>query len=164
MSPARQTPQADTPLGRHPPPPSGRWPLQQTVCILLECILLFTFPFAVQLHNVTSSLPAATKLGQGDIFTSVCQEFCPWGICLCACWHIPLPAPDPLDQTSPPQTRPSPWDQTPQPDQTPPTRQPPGPDPPPEADCSIRSTSGWYASYWNAFLYLLFLVALIQSS
>ena len=24
-------------------------------------------------------LPAATKLGQGNIFTSVCQEFCPQG-------------------------------------------------------------------------------------
>ena len=25
------------------------------------------------------SLPPAAKLGQGNIFTSVCQEFCPWG-------------------------------------------------------------------------------------
>ena len=32
----------------------------------------------------------------------------------------------------------------PLPEQTPP--------PPREADCSIRSTSGRYASYWNAFL------------
>ena len=31
---------------------------------------------------------------------------------------------------------------------------PPGADPPPrEADFSIRSTSGRYASYWNAFLF-----------
>ena len=51
-----------------------------------------------------------------------------------------------------PQTRPL-WDQTPQ-EQTPPWDQtPPRADtPPPEADCSIRSTSGRYASYWNAFL------------
>ena len=45
------------------------------------------------------------------------------------------------------------------PEQTPPDQaHPPGADtpfrsrPPREADCSIRSTSGWYASYWNAFL------------
>ena len=37
--PPRQTPpgQTDTPLVRHPP---GRWPLQRTVRILLECILI----------------------------------------------------------------------------------------------------------------------------
>ena len=28
---------------------------------------------------ITLSLPPATKLGQGNIFRSVCQEFCPWG-------------------------------------------------------------------------------------
>ena len=28
------------------------------------------------------SLPPATKLGQGNIFRSVCQEFCPWGTCM----------------------------------------------------------------------------------
>ena len=51
--PPRQTPhpQADIPLGRTPPladtpspgqthPPPSRWPLQQMVCILLECILV----------------------------------------------------------------------------------------------------------------------------
>ena len=46
----------------------------------------------------------------------------------------------PLDQEDPPGTR-----------QTPPR---PGSSPPPrEADCSIRSTSGRYTCYWNAFLY-----------
>ena len=29
--------------------------------------------------NVDNLLPPATKLGQGNIFRSVCQEFCPWG-------------------------------------------------------------------------------------
>ena len=28
-------------------------------------------------------LPPATKLGQGNIFRSVCQEFCPWGGGMC---------------------------------------------------------------------------------
>ena len=46
-------------------------------------------------------------------------------------------------QTTPPRTR-----------QTPPTPPGPGrhPHPPDQADSSIRSTSGRYASYWNAFL------------
>ena len=48
----------------------------------------------------------------------------------------------------------TPWEQTPL-DQTPPgSRHPPGADTPQEADTSIRSMSGWYASYWNAFLFL----------
>ena len=79
-------------------------------------------------------------------------------------WQTP-PGPDtPQDQTRSP-----PWDQTryppPGPDQVPPgTRHPPGPDtprsdtplgpdPPGAADSGIRSTSGRYASYWNAFLF-----------
>ena len=44
----------------------------------------------------------------------------------------------------PPEQTPPLWEQTP-PEQTP----PPGP------DCSIRSTSGRYASYWNAFLFFI---------
>ena len=45
-------------------------------------------------------LPAATKLGQGNIFTSVCQEFCPrGGGCLPQCM---------LGYTPPPGSRP-PW-------------------------------------------------------
>ena len=45
--PGQTHPQADTPLGIHPPgqtPPwagtSSRWPMQRTVSILLECILI----------------------------------------------------------------------------------------------------------------------------
>ena len=94
------------------------------------------------------------KLGQGNIFTSVCQEFCPRGegVCLSACWDIPphsrptlpdqavppwtrqtsprpgrhptRPGRHPLDQADTPQTR-----QTPQTWQTSPRpgRHPPGP-------------------------------------
>ena len=47
--------------------------------------------------------------------------------------HPPRPGRHPPDQADTPQTR-----------QTPPPR---------EEDCSIRSMSGRYASYWNAFLY-----------
>ena len=86
------------------------------------------------------------------------------GFCLSACWDTtpsPPGAGTPLDQTSP-QTRHPPWEQTPPgpgthppgpgtppQEQTPPQTRHPSP---PEADSSIRSTSGRYASYWNAFL------------
>ena len=66
------------------------------------------------------------KLGQGNIFTSMCQEFCPQGggegVCLSACWDTP-----PRPGTPPPQTRP-PRDQA----HPPRTRHtPPGPGTPP---------------------------------
>ena len=47
----------------------------------------------------------------------------------------------PLEQTPPEQT--PPWSRAPPPEQT----------PPPKADSGIRSMSGRYASYWNAFLF-----------
>ena len=79
------------------------------------------------------------------------------------------PRPDPPWEQTP--SLPSPPEQTP-PGTRPPGTKPPGPDPPGpdtpqdqtppgsrhpprEADCSIRSTSGRYASYWNAFLFFL---------
>ena len=70
----------------------------------------------------------------------------------------------PQDQADlPPRTRQPPPHQAatppPRPGRPPPGPgiHPPGPGrlPPREADCSIRSTSGRYASYWNAFLLLL---------
>ena len=50
---------------------------------------------------------------------------------------------------------PRPGRQPPRPDRPPPprTRQTPPPPRPREEDCSIRSMSGRYASYWNAFLF-----------
>ena len=92
------------------------------------------------------------------------------GVCLSAYWDATPP------QSRPPRTRYPPGADTPGPDtpprphppgadtppQTrhPPEQTPPGPDtpldqtPPPEADASIRSMSGRYASYWNAFLFV----------
>ena len=118
-------------------------------------------------------LPAATKLGQGNIFTSVCLSTGGRGVCLSACWDIPPPpeqthpGAEPPEQTPPwsrhpPQSRHPSGADTP-PEQTPP---PPGADTPiphgsrlpREADSSIRSTSGRYASYWNAFLFFLCLL------
>ena len=64
------------------------------------------------------------------------------GVCLSACW----------DTATPPQKEaPARKKELPLP------RRPPcqGDDSPPEADSGIRSMSGWYASYWNAFLFYL---------
>ena len=60
------------------------------VHILLECILIFGM-----------FLPPAMKLGQGDIFSSMCQEFCPNG------GEVPGQVP-PLGRYTP-----SPWAGTP---------------------------------------------------
>ena len=107
-------------------------------------------PSSIQLDKwleINHLLPAATKLGQGNIFTSVCLSTGGEGVCLSACWDMPPrstpPRPDPLPPTRhpPPGSRP-PLEQTAPPEQTPPR----------EADCSVPLTSGRYASYWNAFL------------
>ena len=103
-------------------------------------------------------LPASAKLGQGNIFTSVCQEFCTQGGPASMHAEMQPPGPDPPG-SRPPWSRP-PREQTPPPPgadnppgaDTPQNRHPPGPETPPGADTSIRSTSGRYASYWNAFL------------
>ena len=64
--------------------------------------------------------------------------------------HTTTPLPDTPREQTPPGSRP-PREQTPPIlEQTP----PPGADPP-EADSSIRSTSGRFASYWNAFLFII---------
>ena len=78
------------------------------------------------------------SLGQGNIFRNVCQEFCWWGgVCLSACWDTPLGAG-------------TPWAGSPL-EQAPPHRS--------RACWEIRSTSGRYASYWNAFLFKIIFLA-----
>ena len=121
-----------------------------------------------------SLLPAATKLGQGNVFTGVCDSVHRGGS---LAGRTPSGKETPLEQTPPRARLPAPWDQippgadmqTPPCDQTPRSRPPLGPDPPgsrppwdhtpweqtpreqtplgadtppPEADSSIRSTSG----------------------
>ena len=95
--------------------------------------------------DVCHFLPAATKLGQGNIFTGVCLSTGGRGVCLSACWDIP-----PRTRQTPPGA-----DTPTGPGRPPRSRHPPGPgrNPPGEADFSIRSTRGRYASYWNAFLF-----------
>ena len=105
---------------------------------------------------IVQFLQAATKLGQGNIFTSVCLSTGGEG-CLPQCmleYPTPPGSRHPQEQTPPQRSRHPhpPGADTPR-EQTPPLDQPP----PREADCSIRLTSGRYASYWNAFLSLFFL-------
>ena len=83
--------------------------LNLSISEMILCVLIFL-------------LPPATKLGQGNIFRSVCQEFCSKvgeGVCPIACWDTPGA-------------------------DTPPPRN--------SACCEIRATSGRYASYWNVYL------------
>ena len=92
------------------------------------------------------------------------------GVCFSACWDNTPPGADtPLEQTPSPGADP-PWSRHPRSrpprsrhptEQTPPEQTPFGADiplglstPPREADSGIRSTSGQYASYWNAFLFM----------
>ena len=46
-------------------------------------------------------LPAATKLGQGYVFTGVCDSVNGGGFCLSACWDTPLDREPPLDGDPP---------------------------------------------------------------
>ena len=77
-----------------------------------------------------------------EMFLQVCV--CPqgWeGVCLSACWDATPPG----TRQTPPGPGRHPWDQA----GTPPDQ---AGTPLQQADSSIRSTSGRYASYWNAFL------------
>ena len=72
------------------------------------------------------------------------------GVCHSACWDThPLGSRHPQEQT-PPGSRHPLWEQT-----------PPGAEPPPPkrsrppAQCML-GTSGWYASYWNAYLFMTY--------
>ena len=54
-------------------------------------------------HPFVNLLPPSTKLGQGNIFSSVCQEFCPRGdLPDCMLGYPPGPGTLPLDQKHPP--------------------------------------------------------------
>ena len=99
-------------------------------------------------------LPPATKLGQGYVFTGVCDSV-HRGVSASVHAEIPLP----LEQTLP--RADTPWEQTP-----PWSRHPLGADIPQEqtppweqtspqcrASWEIWSMCGWYASYWNTILF-----------
>ena len=107
-------------------------------------------------------LPPATKLGQGNIFSSVCQEFCPRGGRECLGRYPPSQAHPPgrctLGSGTPPGQVHNPWAGSPPWGGTPPSRYTFEQVQPPQAGTPSRqvhppwSMSGRYASYWNAFL------------
>ena len=115
------------------------------------------------LHTLTSYLiTGRNEVGQGNVFTSVCLST--GGVS--ASVHAGIPPrtrhppgsrhpPRPGNPTSPPDQAP-PRPGTPPDQETPPSPPDQAP-PPPEADCSIRLTSGRYASYWNAFLLTIYM-------
>ena len=132
------------------------------------CLMSFNCLFQYILSEQLYYRPQRS-CGQGNIFTPVCHSFCSRGGS--ASVHAGIPPP--LDQADlprpgrPPGTRQTPQGadpprtrQTPLTRQTPPRPcRPPHPPykadtPPREADSSIRSTSGRYASYWNAYLFI----------
>ena len=91
----------------------------------------------------TLFLLPATKLGQGYIFTGICDSV-HRGVCLSACWDTTPPARQIplLARRSPQQGRPPPGKETPL------ARQPP-----PPMQCMLGDTVNkqvQYASYWNA--------------
>ena len=99
--------------------------------------------------------------GQGNIFTPVCHSVHRGGLPQCMLgYHPPRTRPPPGTRQTPPRPgRPPCWDHADTPQWTrpaPPRDQPPPP--PPEADSSIRSTSGRYAFYWNAYLLVDYIV------
>ena len=85
-----------------------------------------SLPLSVQ---ILSFLPAAMKLGQGNIFTGVCLSTGRGrGVCLSACWDIPPGADSPPREQTPPDQTPSPGaDAPPQTRPSPQTRHPPPP-------------------------------------
>ena len=136
----RQTPPGKHPLGRHPP----RQSLQQTVHILLECIL-------VTGHN---------KFVAKVIFLHLFVILFTGGVCLSACWDTIPPGADPPgadtprtrpSQSRPPQSRhppplgPDPLQQIPLGPDSPGADTPPGPDPTSSRNPPPEQTPPWGA-------------------
>ena len=90
--------------------------------------------FAIPYLHGSVFLPAVTKLGQGNVFTGVCDSVNRGGLpqCMLGYHHHPPPRTRP-PRADPPWSRApgaDPLEQTPLLDQTPPRSRPPGPDPP----------------------------------
>ena len=112
------------------------------------------------LQFYTSRFYRPQRSCEGYVFTGVCLSTGGGGVCLSAWWdttprsrHPPEqtpPGPDTPPRADTPQSR-HPWEQTP-----PVADTPLGPDPP-GADTPLRYGHCWgrYASYWNAFLFLI---------
>ena len=92
---------------------------------------------------------AATKLGQGNVFTGVCDSVHRGGGLRQG--DLPLAGRPPRQGDPPGRENPPPAGRIPSGKETPPPGRPPPAGRPPLP--IIRSMSGRYASYWNAFLF-----------
>ena len=96
----------------------------------------------IYIKHYTDNLPPTTKLGQGNIFTGICDSVHrgEGGLPQCMLgYHHPPGLGTPLGPGTPPGTR-----------YPPRIRQAPSQS---RAYWEIRSTSGRYASYWNTILF-----------
>ena len=99
-------------------------------CVSLKVafvLILFNNTSDEQLpQSLPCLLPAATKLGLGNVFTGVCDSANRWGVYLSACWdtHTTPLTRHPLGPDLPSEQTP-PWDQTPPGSDTPQSRPPP---------------------------------------
>ena len=130
------------------------------------CSVTQTVTFSVKLRGINRKwefplLPSAKKLGQGYVFTLVCDSFHRGGLPRCMQEYHPPWQGDPqkgdalarqnplVRDPSPRQGRP-PWQGDPPWQGRAPGKETP---PPRHSECwEIWSTSGRYASYWNAIL------------
>ena len=110
-------------------------------------------------YTISTFYRPQRSCGQGNVFTGVCLSTGGESVCLSACWDArpppdqagrTPPAPPPRPGGPPPDQADTPLDQgePPRPGRPPRTRENP-----PGKQTSIRSTSSWYASYWNAFFF-----------
>ena len=94
--------------------------------------------FQMDVQNQKAKLPPANEVCEGYVFTPVCQSFCSRG--------------EYLGRYTPGQVHPFPLTGTPHWQVHSPRAGTPLGRYPPAVYAGIRSTSGRYASYWNAFL------------
>ena len=79
--------------------------------MLVFSITLLNFSTAYVTPLPFKYLPAATKLGQGNVFTGICDSVHRGGVCLSACWDATPPGADtPAQSRHPPGTKYTPWD------------------------------------------------------
>ena len=115
-----------------------------TVCPSSLSVHVWMKVIFYRVRSVRPYLPPATKLGQGNVFTGVCDSVHKGGgVCLSACLFTPQEqTPSPPPRSRPPRSRP-PW-----------TRHPPRADPTPGAEHAgiYGQRAGGTHTYWNAIL------------
>ena len=101
-------------------------------------------------------LPPANEVCKGYVFTRVCHSV--HRGCLSQCMLGYTPGADTTQEQTPPRSRYPPGADTPTWEQTPSRADTPswGRHPPCSACWEIRAICGWFASYWNAYLLIVY--------